>query len=209
VDRVKKIVALLAKEFPEPRLELDYRSPLELLVATILAAQCTDERVNQVTATLFKKYRTAADFAKANPKTFEREIRSTGFFRNKTKSVLACCQALVERHGGKAPDNLDDLVRLPGVGRKTANVVLGNAFGQQAIAVDTHVARVSARLGLVKEGLTPDEIEQALCRQIPKAKWTLTNRRLVLHGRYVCMAKKPKCPDCPLNKVCPWTDKTV
>lgn len=209
MDRVKKIVALLAKECPRPNLELDFKNPLELLVATIVAAQCTDVRVNKVTETLFKKYRTAADYAKANPKKFEQEIRTTGFFRSKTKSVIGCCQALVERHGGKVPDKLEDLVRLPGVGRKTANVVLGNAFGQQAIAVDTHVARVSARLGLVQEGLTPDEIEQALCQLIPKSKWTLTTSRLVLHGRYVCTAKKPKCPECPLNKVCPWPEKTV
>ena len=205
--RARKIMTLLEAAYPDARIALNFTNPLELLVATILSAQCTDERVNQVTASLFKKYRTAKDYAGADPRTFEEEIHSTGFYKAKTKSILGMARALVEKHKGRVPETLDELVELPGVGRKTANVVLGNAFGQEAIAVDTHVFRVSQRLGLAKSE-DPDKIELQLNEVIPRVKWTKTTHLLITHGRRTCHARKPNCPRCPVRSLCSWTEKT-
>ena len=205
--RAKKIIAALEKAYPDAKCALDFTTPLELLVATILAAQCTDERVNIVTSSLFTKYRTPADYAAASPKTFEREIQSTGFFRAKTKSVLGMAKALVADHGGQVPRTRDALVELPGVGLKTANVVLGNAFGEPAIAVDTHVFRVTQRLGLAKAE-DPDKIHDQLTEVIPKARWTRFCHLIQAHGRRTCTARKPACPVCPVRTLCPWPDKT-
>ncbi|MCC7212731.1 MAG: endonuclease III, partial [Candidatus Brocadia sp.] len=181
-DRVKKILLLLEKAYPDAALVLHYKNPLELLVATILAAQCTDERVNKVTEILFKKYTSARDYAGAEQEVFEQEIHSTGFYKNKTKNIIACAKELVERFDGKVPDTMEDLVALPGVGRKTASVLLGNAFGKQAMAVDTHVFRVSHRLELAKSN-DPDKIEQELCKIIPREKWTRSCLVMGTHGR--------------------------
>ncbi len=202
-ERIAAIVERLMAAYPEARCSLDHADPLELLVATILSAQCTDAKVNQVTATLFTKYRTANDYATADPAVFEGEIRSTGFFRNKTKSVLGMAAALVERHGGRVPDTMAELVTLPGVGRKTANVVLGNAFGKdEGIVVDTHVARLSGLLGLSRAS-DPGKIEQDLMALVPKSSWTLFPHLLIHHGRAVCVARRPKCGECTLADLCP------
>jgi endonuclease III len=203
----KKIAAALLKRYPNGRTALDFSNPLELLVAVILSAQCTDVRVNMVTKSLFAKYKRAADYADADLATFEQEIKSTGFYRNKAKAVIAAACKLVQDFGGKVPATLDELTTLPGVGRKTANVVLGNAFGQQAIAVDTHVLRVSNRLGLVHED-DPDKVEAALVAQVPKDKLTTFGSALILHGRETCIARKPRCPECVLSKLCEYPDKT-
>jgi endonuclease-3 len=205
--RARKIIAALEKAYPDARCALNFTTPLELLVATILAAQCTDERVNMVSASLFRKYRSAADYARASPKTFEREIQSTGFFRAKTRSVLGMAKALVEGHGGKVPGNREALVKLPGVGLKTANVVLGNAFGEPAIAVDTHVFRVTQRLGLAKAE-EPDRIHDQLVDVVPRRHWTRFCHLIQAHGRRTCTARKPACPVCPVRTLCPWPDKT-
>jgi endonuclease-3 len=205
--RARKIIALLEKAYPDAKCALDFTSPLELLVATILAAQCTDERVNIVTSSLFRKYRQAADYAAASPKTFEKEIQSTGFFRAKTKSVLGMARALMADHGGEVPRAREALVELPGVGLKTANVVLGNAFGEPAIAVDTHVFRVTQRLGLSKAD-DPNKIHDQLVEVIPKPGWTRFCHLIQAHGRQTCKAAKPACPVCPLRNQCPWTGKT-
>lgn len=202
-----KIATLLLKKYPEPRLALHYGNPLELLIAVILSAQCTDARVNEVTASLFKKYRTTEDYAAADPAVLEAEIRSTGFYRNKTRSVIACCQKLVADFHGEVPHTLEAITTLPGVGRKTANMVLGNAFGVPAIAVDTHVLRVSNRLGLVHTD-DPEQVEEALIRQVAKDKWTAFGNAMILHGRETCIARKPRCPECVLRAVCEWPDKT-
>ena len=170
MHKVEKIINLLEKEYPSATLALEFKTPLELLVALILAAQCTDERVNQVTKSLFKRYRTAKDYAQADLATLEEEIRPTGFFRNKAKSIIGCAKGIVERYGGKVPDKLEDLLTLPGVGRKTANILLGNAFGVPAIGVDTHVGRLAQRISL-SEATDPDKIEADLCPIVPKAKW--------------------------------------
>jgi endonuclease-3 len=168
-----------------------------------LSAQCTDERVNQVTKTLFRKYRSVRDYANADPEVFEREIRSTGFFRNKTKSILGMAQALVERHAGSVPRSMKELVALPGVGRKTANVVLGNAFGiDEGVVVDTHVKRISNRLGFTSNG-NPEKIEQDLMKLVPKSEWTLFPHLLIHHGREICQARSPKCDVCPISGLCP------
>ena len=201
-DTVVKVLDILQKEYPDSRVTLDFKDPLQLLVATILAAQCTDERVNQVTKDLFKKYRKASDYAGADLKTLEAEIRSTGFFRNKAKSIIGCCQTLVQEFGGQVPRTLEELTSLPGVGRKTANILLGNAFNQQAIAVDTHVKRVTHRLGWAKSD-DPDKIEFELMEVIPQNRWTLSCHQIVFHGRRVCMAKNPQCATCPVAKLCP------
>jgi endonuclease-3 len=201
-ETAAKVLDILQKEYPEARVTLDFKDPLQLLIATILAAQCTDERVNQVTGDLFKKYRKAEDYGKADLKTFEEQIRPTGFFRNKAKSIIGCCQELVRKFKGQVPQSLEELTSLPGVGRKTANIILGNAFGQQAIAVDTHVKRVTHRLGWAKSD-DPDKIEFELMEVIPRSRWTLGCHQIVFHGRRVCMAKKPKCSICPVNKLCP------
>jgi endonuclease-3 len=201
--RLRRIIARLEREFPEARCALDHGSPLELLVATILSAQCTDARVNMVTPALFAKYRAAGDYAAADPRVLEREIQSTGFFRNKTKSIIGMAQALVERHDGRVPDAMDALVALPGVGRKTANVVLGNAFGKnEGIVVDTHVQRISGLLGLTREK-TPEKIERDLMALVPRPKWTVFSHLLILHGRKTCIARRPRCAECRLHELCP------
>ncbi|MDQ3745434.1 MAG: endonuclease III [Acidobacteriota bacterium] len=201
--RAGQIVRLLKKEYREARCSLNYSNPLELLVATILSAQCTDERVNLVTAELFGKYRTAEDYAAAPTAELERDIRSTGFFRNKAKSIQGACRLIVERHGGSVPRSMEELLELPGVARKTANVVLGNAYGvASGVVVDTHVARLSERLGLSSEK-TPEKIEQDLTSLIPKSDWILFPHLLIAHGRKVCKARRPLCGECVLAKLCP------
>jgi endonuclease-3 len=207
-DVVVKVLDILQKEYPDARVTLNFRNPIELLIATILAAQCTDERVNRVTQGLFKKYRTATDFAKAALPIFEQEIRSTGFFHNKAKNIISCCQDIVKGFKGEVPRTLEDLTFLPGVGRKTANIILGNAFGQQAIAVDTHVKRVTHRLGWAISD-DPDKIEFELMKVIPAERRTMACHQLVFHGRNVCVAKKPKCSLCPVEKLCPKVGVTV
>ena len=206
-DRVKKILSLLEKAYSDARLVLHYKNPLELLVATILAAQCTDERVNKVTKTVFKKYTLAKDYANAKQEVFEEEIRSTGFYKNKAKNIIACNKELVERFRGNVPDMMEDLVTLPGVGRKTANVLLGNVFGKQAIAVDTHVFRIAHRLELAKSN-DPDKVELELCKIIPQEKWTRSCLVIGTHGRRTCVARKPLCDVCVVEKLCNAPDKT-
>ena len=181
---------------------LNFKTPLQLLVATILAAQCTDKRVNIVTSKLFRKYRSARAYAQAEPSTLEKDIASVGFFRNKTKSLVACGRLLLENYSGKVPKTMEELLCLPGVGRKTANVILGNAFGIPGIVVDTHVGRLSRRLGLSKQG-DPDKVEQDLVLLIPQDRWTMFSHLLVFHGRRICLARKPDCPNCLLNALCP------
>jgi endonuclease-3 len=201
--RARKILARLEQEYPEANCALQHRSALELLVATILSAQSTDARVNMVTPALFAKYRTAAAYAATDPAVLQEEIHSTGFFRNKTKSIIGMAQALVERHGGEVPDTMDALVKLPGVGRKTANVVLGTWFGKnEGIVVDTHVQRLSTLLGLTKE-TTPEKIERDLMEIVPRDRWTWFSHTLILHGRAVCIARRPKCEECVVNRWCP------
>lgn len=207
-ERAVKVLDILEKEYPDARVTLDFKDPLQLLIATILAAQCTDERVNIVTKGLFKKYRRAADFAAADLQTLEEEIRSTGFYHNKAKSILACCQMIVDQFKEQVPRTLEELTSLSGVGRKTANIILGNAYGQQAIAVDTHVKRVTHRLGWAKPD-DPDKIELELMEVIPRERWTMTCHQLVFHGRRVCIAKNPQCRTCPVNNLCPKIGVTV
>lgn len=202
----RKIAAALLRRYPDPRIALAFSTPLELLVAVILSAQCTDARVNAVTKSLFRKYRRAEDYAKADPATFEQEIRPTGFYRNKAKTVIACGRKLVEQFGGDVPSTVDELTSLPGVGRKTANMVLGNAFGRQAIAVDTHVLRVAKRLGLTRAD-DPDKVEADLNAQVPQGKWTAFANAMILHGRETCTARNPRCCDCVLYKLCEWPEK--
>ncbi|HEX9894975.1 MAG TPA: endonuclease III [Gemmatimonadales bacterium] len=201
--QAQAVVKLLRREYPDAHCELNFRTPYELLVATILSAQCTDVRVNLVTPGLFERFPTAQVLAGANPDELEDMIRSTGFFRNKTKSLLGMAHALVETHGGEVPSSMEELRRLPGVGRKTANVVLGNAFGiNQGITVDTHVARLSDLLQLSREA-DPLKIEQDLMAQVPRKDWTMFSHLLIWHGRRVCIARRPKCPECVLNRICP------
>jgi endonuclease III len=198
-----EVVARLKAEFPDARTELDWKNPLELLVATMLSAQTTDVQVNRVTQTLFAKYRTAEEYAHADPTELEEDIRPTGFYRNKARSLRNMADALVEEHGGEVPSNMRELVALPGVGRKTANVVLGNAFGvDEGIVVDTHVRRVSGRLGLT-ENKDPVKVEQDLMKVVPQEDWTVFSHLLILHGRRTCKARKPDCPNCILNDICP------
>ncbi|HYS16174.1 MAG TPA: endonuclease III [Candidatus Binatia bacterium] len=205
--RARKIVRELKKAYPDAKIALDFGNPLELLVATILSAQCTDERVNLVTPALFKKYRGARDYARAEVATLEQEIRSTGFYRAKTRSIVGMAKALVDKHGGEVPRSREALTALPGVGLKTANVILGNAFGEQTIAVDTHVFRLSQRLGLARSG-DPDEIHDQLVDVLPEKELTLTTHLLQSHGRRCCVARKPLCPACPVRMLCPWPGKT-
>lgn len=205
--RARKIIAGLERAYPEARIALEFTTPLELLVATILAAQCTDERVNIVTRSLFGAYRSAADYAGADPARLESEIRSTGFYRAKARAVIGMARALVERHHGEAPRTREALMALPGVGLKTANVVLGNAFGEPAIAVDTHVLRISQRLGLARSS-NPDHVHDELTDVLPAAKWTRTCHLIQAHGRRTCTARKPLCPVCPVRAMCPWPGKT-
>ena len=201
--RVKKIIARLEQAYPDATCALHHTDPLELLVATILSAQSTDARVNLVTPALFAKYRTAQDYAAADPAVFQQEIHSTGFFRNKTRSILGMAQALVERYGGAVPATMEQLLQLPGVGRKTANVVLGTAFGKnEGVVVDTHVQRLSTLLGLTKQQ-DPVKIERDLMALVPRARWTWFSNALIQHGRRVCIARRPKCEICVINRLCP------
>jgi endonuclease-3 len=202
-DRIRPIIRKLKRRYPDATCALEHKNALQLLVATILSAQCTDVRVNMVTKELFKKYRTARDYAHADPNTFEQAIKSTGFFRNKTKSILGMARALVERHGGSVPRGMDELVALPGVGRKTANVVLGNAFDiNEGIVVDTHVRRIANRLGLTKQQ-DPVKIERYLMQLVPRKDWTIFSHLLIFHGRQICLARTPKCEICPVYTLCP------
>jgi endonuclease-3 len=201
--RVKEILRILKATYPDVKTALRHRNPVQLLIATILSAQCSDERVNEVTKKLFKQLKTAQDFVEIPPAELEELIRPTGFFKNKAKSVKGCCKAIVENHGGKVPGTLEELVKLPGVGRKTANVVLGSAFGIPGVVVDTHVKRLSQRLGLT-ENTDPVKIEMDLMKIIPKGLWSEFSLQLIFHGRKICKARRPECPICPLNKVCPY-----
>lgn len=197
------VVRRLAREYPEAECSLAHVDPLQLLVATILSAQCTDERVNMVTPALFRRWPDAAAFADAKLTDLEEAIRSTGFYRNKARNIQACCRELVEQYGGKVPQELDQLVTLPGVGRKTANVVLGVAFGKAVgVVVDTHVTRLSRRMGL-SQSSTPEKIEQDLMAVIPRDQWIAMSHRMIFHGRKICLARKPRCQACVLEDVCP------
>jgi endonuclease III len=201
--RCRAINEILTREYPEADCTLENASPLELLVATILSAQCTDERVNQITPALFAKYRRPEDYLAAPMETLEEEIRPSGFYRNKAKSIRGTCQRMVEVYGGQVPDTMEELLTLPGVARKTANVVLGSAFGKaEGIAVDTHVRRLSGRLGLTDHD-DPEKIERDLMALLPREQWTGFSHRLILHGRRVCHARKPDCPHCSLRDLCP------
>ena len=201
--RVAAILPILKRTYPQAKCSLDHRTPLELLVATILSAQSTDERVNIVTKDLFKKYRTAQDYAAVSQEELERDIHSTGFYRNKAKSIRAMAQALLDKHGGKVPQTMDELTALAGVGRKTANVVLGNAFDTNVgIVVDTHVTRLAWRLGLTKEK-DAVKIEQDLIPLVPHHDWTLFSHLLIFHGRQTCQARNPACESCPIRPYCP------
>ncbi|HMP58097.1 MAG TPA: endonuclease III [Gemmatales bacterium] len=206
--QARQVVQALARLYPEARCALRHENPVQLLVATILSAQCTDERVNKVTPTLFQRYPDAAAFASADRRELEGLIQSTGFFRNKAKNIVACCQELVARHGGAVPADLEELVRLPGVGRKTANVVLGDCFGIPGIVVDTHVKRLSRRLGLTR-ATDPEKIEQELMPLVPPEEWTNLGHRLIFHGRAVCQARSPRCEACALAEICPRVGVTV
>jgi endonuclease-3 len=208
-ERVTALVKALPKVYPDAHCELDFKNPLELLVATILSAQCTDKRVNAVTPALFAKYRSAADYVKASPAALEKMIRSTGFFRSKTKSIRGAASAIVAEHGGRVPDTMEKLHGLPGVGRKTANVVLGNAFHKdEGIVVDTHVVRVSQRLGLTTQQ-DPEKIERDLMKLIPRKHWTSWSHWLIWHGRRRCFARKPDCRNCEVLRLCPSGKKFI
>jgi len=204
---VKKILTGLETVHADAKLDLDFTNPLELLIALILAAQARDDLVNKITVDLFKAHRTAADYAGTPPATLQHQIGKVNFYRNKAKSIHNCCRALVARFGGKVPDNLEDLVSLPGVGRKTANILLGNAFGRQTIGVDTHVMRLSQRLGFTKQ-LDPDKIERDLLAIVPAHQRVRFCHLMQYHGRRVCLAKKPKCPECVIRELCPYPFKT-
>jgi len=207
--RVVAILPILKRTYPNAKCSLDYRTPLQLLVATILSAQCTDERVNLVTQDLFRKYKSAADFANAPAGELEKDIQSTGFFRNKAKSIRAMAASLVEKHGGRVPQTMEELTALAGVGRKTANVVLGSAFGQNVgVVVDTHVARLSQRLDLTDQ-LLPEKIELDLMHLVPREEWTLWSHLLIHHGRAVCQARRPECERCPIYQDCPMGPKIL
>jgi endonuclease-3 len=201
--RVAKIIELLEKEYPRAEIALEYKNPLQLLIATILSAQATDEQINAITPTLFKKYQTPEDFVNVDLQELEQAIRSSGFYHNKAKNIKNCCKTLVEKFGSKVPNTMDELLELPGVGRKTANIVLANAFGKiEGIAVDTHVGRLAQRLGLSEKN-DPNKIESDLMQLVPKTDWMRITDLLIWHGRRVCTAKKPNCPCCVLNKICP------
>jgi len=201
--RIKDILRILKRAYPDARCSLNYSNPLQLLVATILSAQCTDERVNIVTQTLFRKYPGAEDYAAASDEEMQNDIRTTGFFRNKTKSLKGATKKIVEEYSGVVPHTMEELLTLPGVARKTANVVLGNAFNiASGVVVDTHVSRVSQRLALTKQK-APEKIEQDLMNLVPKKQWVKFGHQIIQHGRYVCKALKPDCPNCPLSDLCP------
>jgi len=202
-NRALKIIELLEKEHRDAKIALNHTNPLELLIATILSAQCTDERVNVVTKTLFKKYMSIEDYAGADLKELEQDIRSTGFYRNKARNIKKCCQIILDKFGSQVPKTMEEILELPGVARKTANIVLSNAYGVvEGIAVDTHVRRLSRRLGLTAND-NPDKIEQDLMKLVPKSKWMRFTELLIFHGRKTCTAKRPKCETCVVNKLCP------
>jgi endonuclease-3 len=200
--RARSMYTILGKEYPEARCMLDYTNPLELLVATILASQCTDKQVNKVTLSLFKKYKSAGDYVKAPQEILEEDIRSTGFYRNKAKSLKKCCQSLLDNYKGKVPADMESLLALGGVGRKTANCVLGNAFSIPGIVVDTHVLRLSRRMGFTEEKQA-DKVEKDLMQLIPQDEWTRFSHVMADHGRAICSARKPLCDDCPVAHLCP------
>jgi endonuclease-3 len=207
--RIKPVIRLLREHYPEARTALDFRTPLEILVATILAAQCTDERVNRITPALFRRYPTAADLAGADRTDLEQEIRSAGFFRNKAKAIIGAAGRIVEAYGGAVPDSMEALVTLPGVARKTANIVLSAGFGKaEGIAVDTHAGRLSRRLGLSRHE-DPDKVERDLLALVPREDWLDFNFLLVEHGRALCQARKPKCPECFLRRLCPSAEALI
>ena len=201
-ERVKKIWQILKKSYPNAKIALNFKNPLQLLISTILSAQCTDVRVNMVTKDLFKKYQSPADWAKADLEQIESDIKSTGFFRNKAANIKGACTKIIEQYDGKVPDTMEQLLRLPGVGRKTANCVLGDAFGIPGITCDTHVIRLSRRLGL-SENRDPVKLEFDLAEIVPKKNWTMFSHLLIFHGRNICKARKPNCSDCPIAKHCP------
>ena len=205
-ERLKVIAKALQRTMPAPQMELDHRSPWELLVATILSAQCTDQRVNQVTPALFRRYPGPAELAGADQLEVEQLIHSTGFFKSKAKHLLGCSKAVTERFHERVPQTMETLITLPGVGRKTANVILGNAFGQPGIVVYTHVKRVAKRLALSKSD-NPERVEEDLQQLMPKSQWTAVSQRLLLHGRYICLARKPRCGTCPVYQQCSWKEK--
>lgn len=201
MGKIDIILKSLDQAFPEPRVELNYSNPLELLVATILSAQCTDQRVNKVTINLFNKYKTVKDYSNADLEELSGEIRSTGFYKNKAKNIIRCCRDIEQRFGGRVPDTMEDLISLPGVWRKTASVILGNCFDVPAIVVDTHMLRVSQRLGLT-DSKEPDVVEKDLSGKFPSRIWVRFSRQMVLFGRYVCKARTPSCPTCGMKTVC-------
>jgi len=202
-ENIKVIIQKLKKEFPEAECSLNYTNALELLISTILSAQCTDERVNKVTPSLFKKYRSVHDYAKAKSADLEKDIKSTGFYRNKAKNIQGACRLMIEKFSGQVPDEMEDLLTLPGVARKTANVVLGNAFGKsEGIVVDTHVKRISQRLGLSSYD-QPEKIEVDLMGLVPRSDWTVFSHLVIFHGRKTCQARKPLCESCILEPICP------
>jgi len=200
--RIKELIKILQREYPEAECSLNYQSPFELLIATILAAQCTDERVNRVTPELFKRYPGPEQLARANLQELQKLIRSTGFFHSKALALRSCSQELVTRYGGKVPDKLEQLMQLRGVGRKTANVVLGNCFGIPSVAVDTHVGRLSRRLG-ISEYRDPAKVEKDIEKRVPREFWNVFSHLLIFHGRAVCTARNPHCPECPVARLCP------
>lgn len=203
MERLNQIIKILEKKYPHSKTALKFENPFQLLIATILSAQTTDERVNKVTASLFKKFKTPFDFAKSDIKEIMKEIKSVNFYRNKAKNIKKLCEILVEKYNGKVPDKMEELIKLPGVARKTANVVLSQAFGiAEGIVVDTHVKRVSYRLGLTKN-TDAEKIEKDLMKVVPKENWIDFPFRLILLGRNICKAKNPDCENCPLNKICP------
>jgi endonuclease-3 len=206
--RADKIRRILRKIYPEAKTQLFHQNPFELLVATILSAQCTDKQVNQVTPALFKRFKTPAEFARAPLSAIEQLIRPTGFFHNKAKNIKNCAKAIQEKHNGEVPQTIEELVKLPGVGRKTANVVLGAAFGVPGVVVDTHVARISQRLGLTtnKDAI---KIEFDLMKILPRRAWNDFSLQLIFFGREICLARKPRCPVCPMKRLCPWPFKTM
>ncbi|MBI2645606.1 MAG: endonuclease III [Deltaproteobacteria bacterium] len=207
-ERTIKIFTQLKKDYPNAKCALNFKNPLELMVATILSAQCTDVRVNIVTPAVFKKYKIAKDYAKASSKDFEALIRSTGFYANKTKSILGACKMIAEKHEGKVPRTLEELVQLPGIGRKTANVILGNAYDTPGIVVDTHVLRLTKRMGLTKNR-DPVKVEFDMMPLFPQKDWTLFSHLFIHHGRKICIARKPLCSKCSISSLCPKIGVTV